>query len=638
MSLLQIDRLSKAFGTHVLFEPVSAQVSRGDRVALIGDNGVGKSTLLRMIAGAEEPTEGGVRFIGEVRIGHLPQTARLEGDGTVWDAVEHAFAEDRAVERELRELETAIADGADDEQLHRYDDLFHRFAAGGGYEIEAKVRAALAGVGFGESEHDKPVGLLSGGEEARAALARVLLEEPDVLLLDEPTNHLDFAALDWLEEQLLRFPGAVVLVSHDRHLLERISNRTWEVAFGRITTYRVGYGPSRALRDAERERRLDLFEKQEETIDRYKDFVRRHKVGQKHRQAKDRERKLERIEKERIEEPKEAKRIGLRIPIGQPSGKRVVALRNLEVGFDRPLFSCPDLDLQREERVAIIGPNGCGKTTLLRTITQEQAPVSGEIELGHNVHVATYSQTQEGLHGTNTVLDAILACASLTIGEARGLLGRFLFSGDDVMKKTQALSGGERSRVALALLALIEGNLLLLDEPTNHLDLASQEILERALLEYEGTVLLVSHDRALLEAVTTRVWLIEDGRMTVLTHGYAEHRRRTLEAQTSEQSGARSPKVTKPAGRRSRSPSVQTDEHRARRDREALQDLEEAIEDLEERLGRIEAELVEASEAGNAERITSLGTEHEELQRDLANKYDAWHAAIAQPETEGSGA
>jgi ATP-binding cassette subfamily F protein 3 len=632
MSLLQIDRLSKAFGTHVLFEPFSAQVSRGDRIALIGDNGVGKSTLLRIVAGLEEPTEGACLSIGAVRIAYLPQTARLGGNGTIWEAAEQAFAEDRAIEREMRTLEQTIADGANDEQLHRYDELLHRFARAGGYEIEAKIRAALAGVGFGEPEYDKSIRLLSGGEKARASLARALLEEPDALLLDEPTNHLDFAALDWLEEQLLRFPGALVLVSHDRHLLERTTNRAWEIAFGEIATYRVGYGPSRALRDAERQRRLELFEKQEETIDRYKDFIRRNKAGQKVRQAKDRERKLERIEKERIEAPKEAKRINLRIPIGQPSGKRVLTLRGLEVGFDRPLFVCPDLELQRGEKVAIIGPNGCGKTTLLRTITEEQAPVRGGIELGHNVHTAVYRQTQEGLHGPDTVLDAILARASLTIGEARGLLGRFLFSGDDVMKKTQALSGGERSRVSLALMALIEGNLLMLDEPTNHLDLASQEILEHALLDYEGTVLLVSHDRALLETVTTQVWRIEDGRMTVHAYGYAEHRRRTLEAQAGEP--PKEPPARR-ADRPKRSPPARAEGHATHRDRRALGELEQAIEDLEERLGRIEADLVEASTSGDGDRVAALGTEHDDLRRALAEKYDAWHAAIGRSEADG---
>jgi ATP-binding cassette subfamily F protein 3 len=634
MSLLQIDRLSKSFGTHVLFEPFSAQISRGERIALIGDNGAGKSTLLRMIAGTEESTGGDTRAIGEVRIGHLPQTARLEGDGSIWEAVERAFSEDRAIERELRHLEIAIADGADDERVHRYDDLLHRFADRGGYEIEAKTRAALAGVGFAESEHDKPVDLLSGGEEARAALARVLLESPDALLLDEPTNHLDFAALDWLEEQLLRFPGALVLVSHDRHLLERVSNRTWEIAFGQVSIYRVGYGPSRTLRNAERQRQLGLYEKQEETIDRYRDFVRRHKAGQKHRQAKDRERKLERIEKERIEEPKEAKRIGLRIPIGQPSGKRVLALQELEIGFDEPLFSCPNLNLHRGEKVAIIGPNGCGKTTLLRTITGEQGPLRGDVELGHNAHTAVYSQTQEGLRGPSTVLDAILARAPLTISEARGLLGRFLFTGTDVMKKTQALSGGERSRVALALLSLIEGNLLLLDEPTNHLDLASQEILERALIDYEGTVLLVSHDRALLEAITTQVWWIEKGRMNVHTYGYAELRRRMLEGQRSEDSETGAPTEPQLRSRRTRGTAVRAEVSRARHDREAIRVVEEAIEELEAQIERIEADLVEASEAADGDRIAGLGAEHAELRKAVMRKYDEWHAAIAHAEAE----
>jgi len=623
MSLVQLDRISKSFGVDVLFDPFSAPIDRGDRIALIGDNGVGKSTLLRMIAGEERPTEGGVRIIGETRIGYLSQTARLGSHGSLWEAVEGAFSDVRETEQELRQLERDIAHGADDETLHRYDDLLHRFARDGGYEVEKNVRAALTGVGFAPEDHVKPVAVLSGGEEARAALARNLVEQPDILLLDEPTNHLDFAALDWLEEQLLRFAGAIVLVSHDRHLLERVTNRTWEIAFDRVSVYTVGYTHSRELRDAERRRQLELYQDQEETIEKYKDFVRRHKMGQKHRQAKDREKKLQRIEKDRIEEPKEARRIHLSISVGKPSGKRLLSLHDLAVGYDSALFSCPDVEVYTGERIAIIGPNGSGKTTLLKTISGERTPLRGTVRLGHNVQPAEYSQTQEGLHGSNTVLEAILARASLTLGEARGLLGRFLFSGDDVNKKVKALSGGERSRVALALLSLIEGNLLLLDEPTNHLDLASQEILEQALIEYPGTILLVSHDRALLEALTTQVWLVQDDRLVVHSYGYAEYRRRHAEAVTN------SPEK-EPQHRTDSTPlepkRAKPDKYRARKSEQAREEAESKIEDLERELERIENDLAAASASGDGQRIAALATDHKNVKQRLSTAYEAWEA------------
>ncbi|MFC2078640.1 ABC-F family ATP-binding cassette domain-containing protein, partial [Candidatus Bipolaricaulota bacterium] len=306
--------MSKAFAADILFDPFSTQVARGDRIALIGDNGVGKSTLLKIIANLEPPSEGAVRLIGDVRTGYLSQTGRLQEEGTLREAMERPFARLREVETELRRLEHVIADGAhDSESIHRYDDLLHQFERSGGYEIDARIRAALVGVGFAPDQFDTPVDVLSGGEEARAALARVLLEAPDLLMLDEPTNHLDFTALDWLEETLLAFPGALILVSHDRHLLDRVANRTWDMAFEEVSVHKLGYSQSRAQRDVDRARRLEAYEQQEETIEKYKDFVRRHKAGQKVRQAKDRERKLERIEKERIERPRDAKRISLQI-------------------------------------------------------------------------------------------------------------------------------------------------------------------------------------------------------------------------------------------------------------------------------------------------------------------------------------
>jgi len=632
MSILQIERLSKAFAADVLFEPFSTQLARGDRIALIGDNGVGKSTLLKIIANLESPSEGVARLIGDVRTGYLSQTSRLQDEGTLRKAMERPFSRLREMEAELRRLEHAIADGAQDsESIHRYDDLLHHFERSGGYEIDARIRSALIGVGFSHGQFDVPVNVLSGGEEARAALARVLLEAPDLLMLDEPTNHLDFGALDWLEETLLQFPGALILVSHDRHLLDRVANRTWDMAFEEVTVYNVGYSQSRAQRDADREHRLGAYEQQEETIEKYKDFVRRHKAGQKVRQAKDRERKLERIKRTRIERPKDAKRISLHIRMSAPSGKRVLSLRDLSIGFDRPLFSVSEADVYRGEKVAVIGPNGCGKTTLLKTLIGEHPPVSGSCEPGHNVRHATFSQRQEGLHGRGTVLDAILSRASLTISEARGLLGRFLFSGDEVEKKMEALSGGERSRVALALLSLIEGNLLLLDEPTNHLDLASQEILERAVREYPGTVLLVSHDRALLEAVTTQVWLVEDGKLHVHGYGYTEFHRRRAEGRAAEDLNEAKGSAATPAREHNRVTSVKKqDQVRVKRQVEAVRSLEEVIEGLEFRRSAIEADLIDASTQGDGARIAALGTEHQAIEAELATCYEDWDRLSSQ--------
>jgi len=618
--------MTKAFGTDVLFEPFSAQVARGDRIALVGDNGVGKSTLLHLLAGADAPSAGAVRRIGEVRIAFLPQHARLDADGTLWEAMEAPFAPLRAVERRLRALEQAMAEGEPDD-LHEYDDLLHRFEREGGYRIEASIRSALVGVGFAEDEHDKPARVLSGGEEARAALARTLLEAPDVLLLDEPTNHLDFAALDWLEEELSSFPGALVLVSHDRHLLDRVTNRTWAIALERVSVYRVGYAHSRDLREAERARQLAAFEKQEETIERYRDFVRRNKAGQKVKQAKDRERKLERIEQERVEPPRDAKRIALRIRSGRPSGKRALGLRDLAIGFDAPLFAVPDLALARGEKVAIVGPNGCGKTTLLKAIAGERPPLAGEVLVVHNVQFATYSQTQEGLHGTETVLDAILARSAFTISEARGLLGRFLFSGDEVDKKMKSLSGGERSRVALALLSLVEGNVLLFDEPTNHLDLASQEILERALVAYDGTILLVSHDRALLEAVTTQVWAVEGDVLHVHGHGYAEHRRRA--AASADVARAKTgPRTTKEARAHTVRPSAPTVAGTS----EEITRTEAEIDATEAAIASFESALVAASERGDAAEIARLNADYKTTRGALDALYARWENLSAAPE------
>jgi len=628
MSLVQIENLTKSFGAQTLFTPFSVAIARGERIALIGDNGTGKSTLLAILAGWEEASAGGVHHASETSIAYLPQVARLAGEETLVQAMRKPFLNLLEMEQTLRRLEEEMSKKNDPEVLHRYDELLHTFERRGGYTIEAKIRSVLIGVGFRIEEFDKPVEILSGGEEARAALARVLLEEPDLLLLDEPTNHLDFAALDWLEETLIEFPGALILVSHDRHLLDRVTNRTWEIAFESFTSYRGGYTQSRLLRAAETARKEGLYSKQQETIERHKEFIRRHHAGQKHRQAKDRERKLARIEKEMIDRPQPAKQISLVIPAGEPSGKKVLTIENLEVGFDTRLVACPDFVLDRGERIAIIGANGCGKTTLLKTITGDIPPRSGKVRLGHGVRWVAYTQNQEGLHGRSSVLDAILSRSNLSIGQARGLLGRFLFSGDEVTKKLSALSGGERSRVALALLSLMKGNLILLDEPTNHLDLKSQEILEAALLAYEGTIILVSHDRALLESVATQIWEIRDHRLQVFAGDYRTYRRR----RDAELSAGGPKNVPRSRLKKTPMPKKKEDKYKERRRKELLHMLEGTIERSEARLHEIEKELLEASASGEQAEVVTLGEEHAQLTKTLNECYREWEEAIASPE------
>lgn len=626
MSLIQLEQIKKSFGAQLLFLPSSTQVSRGDKIALIGDNGTGKSTLLEIIADIQQPTSGKVHRARSMRIGYLPQYARLRSNGTLYQSLQEAFSGLLGMQAKLRHMESQMADTSDAELLHSYDNLLHTFGQQGGYTVDARIKAALIGVGFTRESFSKPVDRLSGGEEARAALARLLIDPPDLLLLDEPTNHLDFLALDWLEETLIAFSGAIILVSHDRHLLDQVANRAWEIAFGELLFYRGGYTKSRVAREAKLAQQQQAYTEQQEYIKRQEDFIRRHRAGQKHRQAKDREKKLQRTTRELIAQPRQSKHMSLTIPVKIPSGKRVLQTRGLQAGFTSALFTCPDLTLYRGETVAIIGPNGCGKTTLLETLAGNIAPFAGTVHMGYKVIPTGYDQQQEGLYKNETVLDTILAHSSLTIGQARGLLGRFLFSKDEVAKPMKTLSGGERSRVALAILSLMKGNLLLLDEPTNHLDLTSQEVLEATLLAYKGTILLVSHDRALLRAVATQVWEIEQGRLRVFSGGYAYYKEHIATKVTYPQSNQK--KQTREFRNIRKDPKRTTrNKYHQQRLLQDIEQLEKEIERLEKELNKIERDLLIATNHADTTKVAELGSKYKALKERLNRCYADWGEA-----------
>src|SRR6266568_4921886 len=532
MPIVNVIQIAKAFGAERIFAGVSFQINESDRIGLVGPNGAGKSTLLNILAGREEADEGTVAVARNTRIGYLTQVVDFQPQNTLREEMLTVFAEVRDWEHELNELALELATPAAqaDSMLHeqllqRYDNLQTRFEHAGGYTYENRVAQVLDGLGFAREQQESPIMQLSGGQQTRAALGKLLLQEPDLLLLDEPTNHLDLEALEWLETYLAGWKGAMMVVAHDRYFLDKVVSRTIEMAFGRIEEYPGNYTKYLHLRDERMERRLREYEAQQAHIAHTEEFIRRYKAGQRSREARGRQKLLNRLE--RVERPQDLPELRFEFTQVVDSGLVVLSTQKLVVGYPpstqqgangdlqhteaNALVRVADLELLRGDCVGLIGPNGAGKTTLLRTIIGELPPLSGQVLLGHNVRIGYYSQTHAGLNDERSIIDEIRQVSALSEEGARTFLGRFLFTGDDVFKTIGALSGGERSRVALAKLTLQGSNLLIFDEPTNHLDLQSRQFLEEVLSEFEGTLLFVSHDRYFIDRLATKVWVIEDG-------------------------------------------------------------------------------------------------------------------------------
>ncbi len=639
MSILTAHNLAKYYGAQDVFRGIDLSLARGDKVALVGPNGSGKTTLLRILLGLDEPTEGSVATAKTLRAGYLPQQPELVSDRTVYDEMLTVFDDLRHQQQKLLRLaeEMAYADDPTD-LMGRYAAAEERFELNGGYEYEGRIRRVLGGLGFRQEMHDWPIAVLSGGQITRALLARLLLQEPDLLVLDEPTNYLDLPALEWLESYLQAWPHSLLVVSHDRRFLDRVVNRIWDLNHGRLEMYRGNYSHYVAQKQARRERLQREYEEQQEFIAKTEEFIRRYKAGQRSREAAGREKRLERME--RIEAPQSERKMHLRLNTTLRSGDNVlISEEGVAIGYQqRPddgnadaddkrhlLFKSDPLLVLRSQCIALLGPNGSGKTTFLRTILGEMEPLEGDLRLGASVKVGYLSQTQHELDDDRTVLEHVMRAGRYEIEPARAHLARYLFTGDAIDKRVEDLSGGEVSRLALALLAIKGANLLILDEPTTHLDIAAQEILEGVLEAFPGTILLVSHDRYLMDALATHVWEIRDAKLTQYEGNYsaylAERAREEADQQVlGERESAQEQSCV--AGENGR-----TAERRRLAD---LANVETEIERLEQALENTEHLLSLASARQDVERVRELSVSYKELHQSLTMYLQRWER-LASP-------
>ncbi|HVA91582.1 MAG TPA: ABC-F family ATP-binding cassette domain-containing protein [Chloroflexota bacterium] len=528
MAIVTLSEVTKTYGGHEVLRGVDLQIDPKERLALVGPNGAGKSTLLRIIAGRESPDDGTVRRGRRLRVGYLAQEANFQSRSTLREGLLEAFAGLRQQQERLRELEAEFAAaGANPaawspETLEQYTSLMERFEHQGGYDYEKRVERVLSGLGFERERWDRPARELSGGQRTRAHLGRLLLEEPEVLLLDEPTNHLDLTTTEWLENFLGAWPQVLVVVSHDRYFLDRVTRRTVELVDGKAESYPAPFTRYLALRAERYARRHKEFVAQQEEIAKTEEFIRRFRAGQRAREARGRQTRLDRVE--RLADAPTGEHLRPHLAAASASGQVVLSTTRLRIGFkDHQLLRLPNTQLRRGSRVALIGPNGSGKSTLLRSLMGELPPLGGAFEWGHNVQLGYYAQAHEGLNLRHTVLEEILEAQPMEEGEARSFLARYLFSAEEVFKRVGELSGGERSRVALAKLTLQPANLLLLDEPTNHLDIDARQVLEGVLHDYPGALIMVSHDRYFISAVADTIWAVEDGVVRMYAGGYGDY-------------------------------------------------------------------------------------------------------------------
>ena len=632
MILMTVQGVSKAFGMKSVLKDISLTLQQGARMGLIGVNGSGKSTLFRLIAGQMEPDEGTISLMRGTRVGMLTQEADIQSDLTVREELSRVFEPVREMERRLRALEEEMAQKHENEaELDRlsreYARLTDRFEDAGGYEWPSRIQGVLAGLGFAKGREDQPASVLSGGEKTRLCLARLLLTQPDLLMLDEPTNHLDLSSIQWLEDTLKKYRGTVLIISHDRYFMNSVCDCMAEISMRRLVQYEGNYDQFTVKRQADIERQIREYKLQQAEIARQQAIIQRYRMYNREksiRAAESREKRLEKME--RLERPVDEQHVRFSFEARRRTGDDVLKVHGLAKGFEgRRLFENFDLHLRAGDRVAIIGPNGVGKSTLLNIIARKLKADAGEVEFGANVDLGYYEQHQTGLDPKKDVLNELWdAFPRLDLDRVRSVLALFLFTGDDVYKKISMLSGGEKGRVSLCKLMLKRDNLLLLDEPTNHLDMDSREVLEGALEDFDGTILTVSHDRYFINRVADRIIEMRPDGVKEYLGNYDDY----LEKKRREEAGledAAASGMTK----------TQLDKQRRRERllREGKKALEKQLEAAEARIAAAEKEIqdLEARMADpelyqRPDEARETARRHAELQAGMDALYEEWEA------------
>lgn len=639
MIILSAQHIAKSFGVNAVLRDVSLTVQQGDRIGLVGVNGCGKSTLMRILAGLDAQDGGEISLVRGLRVGYLAQQNMVTSGETVWNELQKVYEQVFAMEKKLRELEDEMAHAHTDAQRFAqlsadYDRLTQRFEEADGYSWKSMVSGVLNGLGFKPAQYDQCVDSLSGGEQTRLCLARLLLQKPDLLLLDEPTNHLDMETLQWLENYLAAYKGSVLVISHDRYFLDHVCTGIVEILMGSSEQYNGNYTRYIAQRQERFESRMRAYEIQQKEIERQQAIIARYRMFNREksiRAAESREKALDRMEK--LEKPVDERAIRFSFEARRRTGEDVLQLTEISKSFgEKHLFHDLTLRVRAGDRVALIGPNGVGKSTLIKIIVGEEQPDTGFIRYGSNVDIGYYDQHQSTLHADKTALDEIWdRFPQMEQSNVRGALGMFLFTGDDVFKPIHTLSGGEKGRVALTALMLRKDNLLLLDEPTNHLDMDSREVLEDALADFGGTIITVSHDRYFINRIANRIIEMQPDGVTEYIGNYDDYiERKNRPVAVEAEAGKTKTELEK-------------EKRREKLSRQALrqlkiraQEAEKAVGVKEAEIAELEAQMADPSLYSDAQKSADVQRAYQKAQQELQTLYEQWEAAEAALSQEES--